>query len=656
MDYNQIFYKNWTTERYNWTIQIIPRHDTAISSPTYTELNSAAINVVDDLDSKFIKDIPVGAVLAESLKINIDMVWIPTDLRENIQDPVMKGAVNLTTESHSRAIDLYNIFVLSRQQKGTYYDPYDGDLPYPTVIKFIGAQKLQPETLIKVDNDGMDYDLELVNLIQLALQNTLPEDVMYRLFMYASLDLIPHYSTFVAHNYYFVDAKYMISSAIGIPQSKAIWFSYKDLFEQIGVLAGEILTYYLRRFDPLLPIPQSSLNVVGNPFLAITYHKRDLTDSLQGRGTALTISDLLFVGGIYPKDVAYPNYWDPNEHNWGYLIPGAEQSDNLSAYDNMWDYYVALAESKAVQMKLDFGNESIPYGCRLIFKKIGGVAIAPILDIKIEDNLKPQLEIKERELLLASSMGNLVGVESDDKSEFKTIGDGTMSDNDYTFKSIVHNAIQKWDDNKKYFFSFGNPEAVNPGYLTHMPDDAGDFTLLIEDSGFKLNKIYYKHTDNFEIENHLALWFADNIAIMAVHESIDIDDGINTPTQYLGYSGSPGAVTINYDNINEYLLPYQIEMNEAQAITEFIMSIFSSRFMNTCELDLDMNRLDIGTQYLGELYNFTTGLGNFKFCKDKPLTYNFLTYLEGKTILLKCTEKITDEEFSIKVLTLPELV
>jgi hypothetical protein len=144
--------------------------------------------------------------------------------------------------------------------------------------------------------------------------------------------------------------------------------------------------------------------------------------------------------------------------------------------------------------------------------------------------------------------------------------------------------------------------------------------------------------------------------MMAVHESVDLDDGINTPTAFNALYVSVGNVTITLDNVNNYLLPYQLEMNEGKAITAFLVNLFSSIFMSTCSLELDMDRMDIGTQYIGELYNFKPDVDKFKFAIDDPAWVGSLDYLKGKSILMSCTEKIGTEEYSIKVLTLPELV
>ena len=451
MSRNTIYTKTFKKETWTWKLEFIPASNEPLPGTEVTyEINSDGLNVVSPLEIEFNDKLPCGVATVDTLEIEFDLRFLPDDLIEYISTPYYANGGTLEinmygngSNYYDRNFDTLNVVCLWTD-KGL-----GGDLDY---LYFVGGQKRTLEGETTLEPEGIPDKSTYISLLKLSQEMVSAEDVMYFMAGQAyggqieyfrdtkHFDIVTGNGTYKkfdqGFNYDFYNKADERSGYL-----YAIWFKLLDLENAIHEITGKIFTILVRAVtgsNYWYDNSKHSLthwNLYSIDMAVIGYNNR------YGRLAKLDDDEIWFLAfKNFTYDSADFTIFNTQTLQYpqvgGFLIK-EKDSVSLWDYDTIWDYWTAITESHFAKMYRTYNSD----GLRKISVYLGPV-FDPVLSetrLYLKDNIEEKNTFTRGKNIIKEGVANVKGLGSKDTNEYRSgVNPGSMSDSDFTFKTVFH--------------------------------------------------------------------------------------------------------------------------------------------------------------------------------------------------------------------------
>lgn len=628
MAVNTKYYREEIVNGWRWRIEIIPA-STHIPSEYDWDIQAIAdfgIDKIGELAAKFDK-LPIGAAVAESLKISFNLFYCQDELAACLTQPVKQypagGLIqyNWYYGGHEafylKWFDLSTIIIIKTN--------FDTDPEADIETLFIGVQKLTLPEKNKITADWIFLECEFINIGKWALENITAADILNRFCKAISeestenhidpacFDIICKY----CHNDE-IKTLGILDGLINIPSGthyeNGVWVKFIDFDDIVMKIANDMILRLMR----LEAGEIDNVYMEGAPFDAFEFYKRNYdvdyennqpvngSQSLLKRGAALAYSDLYFLGMIYLEPM--PDFWFYENAFCGGFLVKEKDIKSLHSWPSIWDYYKELTEANYIKMTIKAHKN----GFKIIFNKIfDGEPV--ILSISESYNKEP--EINTHSGLISGANGTIDGLSDKDTSKFSSATIGSMADQSFDFPAVFHN-LPTMQGAMDYL------DKIFRGFLS----------CYSNGRPFANDKIYYRE----EVSS-------GQFAMVKIHEHCKIDNGINTKQYYEIPEDFDGIIDNLYESyggefsdwLNFIIIALQQASNNVYAVAKEIFTQFSKFSQSDWEGNFRL-RADMPPNSIGSVFNLpnTTRFAGHRNDAKLQLLYSFIP---ETALMLECT-------------------
>jgi len=601
MPRNVIYVHEFKRESWNWRLEIIPASSEQLPEIiTEIELGSDAVNITDDLQTKFIDKIPVGAIDGGTLKLEFDLLFFPDkDLGYYLINPVQFNAGLFEYGNYQRQFHLSNLFIL-KSDRGA------GDTPINWHVEFLGVQKLSLQNKLIFDPDSITLELENINGMRFWLENIQPADISAYMLYQAQIGTFPTKTSVYTYDMIWGSADGNSSGYIGEifnDKISGLFFQINDIDVASNRVIYDMKQQYCRNY---IYDNEYGVLTIDSPWMALRFYKQSLTNPSRIQGSQLSIYDLWFLGVIYfSGDDPYLT-----ENQIGGFLINAKDNPSIFNNDTLWDWYRDLTSENFC--KLIYSHS------RLTFLKIFTSLNNPAPIINFNNNIDKINEIEIGKETIRGAKCNISDIDESNEKEFSYYNPGSLAEPDFETKYILHNL----------------PTLINPNII----NVRASFKPLIiwKRDGMKVNKIYYFDTPPGLTE-----------APIRVHEVVGTDDGINAEAPSGYYFNLIESGITSLAGINGIILESQRTANIALAVAKAIGERFSRMNQIGWDPKIEFEQNDSLLQ-AGEVCTIQKDFSYLKYIND--LHDNFFDFINTKAVLMETTSSIANEKTECKLL------
>lgn len=527
---NRIYRCEYTKNGEKYRMDIIPAYNvdlfevvdeiTQVSAIPVVILSPNAFDKINDLNSKFIKKLPMGMVAADDLKVTADLSYMPNELVDYMQEPFydMTASIDYTIGTPEARISplplsmtTAMVFILKKEIAANTWETL-----------FVGTPKKTPERKVKSTKGTVTIEFDLIDIsktIYALVTSELIANALLKNGMESNIDTL-YIDQYIDTQYYDgTDVVYFThyNHSNGTKHAFGIWFYHKDMHEQIDILAAQIYAKFLRCISTEISITHQN-----NPFIGLKFYKQNNVDpNTPGEiGDLLTYNDLMFFGAGQTVFYADPDLAFLTENcDTGFLIDAKDNKNNIHEHKTAWDFYKALADTNCCKLNISFTDEktiSVNW-LKLLEKNPNNTPIIPDYGITNGEDF----ELTENYNVLNGIKCSLTDQMEKNEEEYSTSNDGSKADPEEEYKSLFHTIPTGFASDT---YKAGVEAIVH--YIWDGVTSADRRKTVDSENPFKQfcnGKIYYYDANSWSYKKTTGC-AAGNL--LKAHANISIDDGI----------------------------------------------------------------------------------------------------------------------------------